>query len=178
VKRSICAVLAAGIVAMAGIGAIAQTKTTDGNAGVHAIWAYAGVWKTEMEHFDTAMSKAGKEAHLLKNDCWKSGAYVACRQIVDDAPKVLIVFTCKDEHDCTSYQIPPQGGEAGSGKVMLDGNTWTFPWSVTENGKTTYFRVVNVWSSPTAIDFRQEFSTDQEHWTRTASGHEVKVADR
>ena len=30
---------------------------------------------------------------------------------------------------------------------MIEGNTWTFPWSNTEAGKTTYFRVVNVWSS-------------------------------
>ena len=155
---------------------VAQTKAASGaEAGVKAIWAYAGVWKTEMEHFETPFSKAGKEAHTLNNDCWKSGVYVACRQIVDGDPKVLMVFTCRDEHQCTSHQIPPNEGEAGSGPVLLDGKTWTFPWSATEGGKTTYFRVVNVWTSATTIEFRQEFSADQEHWTRMASGHEVKT---
>jgi hypothetical protein len=48
-------------------------------------------------------------------------------------------------------------------------------WSNTEAGKTTWFRVVNVWSSPTTIDYRQEYSTDQVHWTKSASGHEVKT---
>jgi hypothetical protein len=143
--------------------------------GVNGIWAYAGTWKTEMEHVDTPYSKADKESSTLVNDCWKSGAYVACRQIVNGDPKVLIVFTCKDDHNCVSYQIPPDGGSAGSGKVLLDGVTWTFPWSVTENGKTTYFRVVNVWTTASSIEFRQEYSTDQEHWTRMASGHEEKV---
>jgi hypothetical protein len=143
-------------------------------AGVSAIWAYAGTWKTAMEHLDTLYSKAGKESSTLVNDCWKSGAYVACRQIVNGEPKVLIVFTCKDERNCTSYQIPPDGSDPGSGKVQLDGGTWTFPWSVTEKGTTTYFRVVNVWTSARTIEFRQEFSADQEHWTRMAWGHEEK----
>jgi hypothetical protein len=58
---------------------------------------------------------------------------------------------------------------------VLAGSTWTFPWSSTENGKTTYFRVVNVWSSATTIEFRQEFSADEQHWTPMATGHEVKI---
>jgi hypothetical protein len=154
--------------------AAAQARPT----GVDAIAAFAGVWKTQMDHADTPYSKAGHEEATFKNDCWKSGVYFACRQIVNGDPKILLVFTCKDEHDCTSYQIPPAGGEAGSGKVVLDGSTWTFPWSSTEGGKTTYFRVVNVWSSATTIEYRQEFSTDQEHWTRMASGHEAKISEK
>ena len=164
---------AVGVMVVAGLVAVnvlGQAKAT----GVEAIGAYAGTWKTQMDHLDTPYSKAGHEETTLKNDCWKSGTYFACRQIVDGDAKVLIVFTCKDEHQCTSYQIPPGGGDAGSGPVVLEGNTWTFPWSVTDAGKTTYFRVVNVWTSATTIEFRQEFSTDQEHWTKMATGHEVK----
>ena len=172
-------------VALAGVGAEAaqqgiapgEPTTTQADpkaGGVNAIWAYAGTWKTAMEHFDTPYSKAGKETATLVNDCWKSGVYVACRQIVNGDPKVLLVFTCRDEHNCSTYQIPPDGAEPGSGKVLLDAGTWTFPWSTTESGKTTYFRVVNVWTSATTIEMRQEFSTDQEHWTKMASGHEEK----
>jgi hypothetical protein len=143
---------------------------------VDRIWAYAGTWKIETESFDTPFSKAGHEAKTLQNDCWKSGGYVACRQIVDGDPKVLIVFTCNGrDNTCVSYQIPPDGGEPGSGKMVIDGDTWTFPWTSTEGGKTTWFRVVNVWASPTSIDYRQEFSTDQVHWTRMSAGHEVKA---
>jgi hypothetical protein len=146
--------------------------------GIDAIAAYAGVWKTHIDHLDTPYSKKGQQNATLKNDCWRSGAYFACRQIVDGDPKVLLVFTCKDDHSCTSYQIPPGGGTPGSGALELAGSAWTFPWSVTENGKTIQFRVVNVWSSPTAIEFRQEFSADGQHWTPMATGHEVKLADK
>jgi hypothetical protein len=146
--------------------------------GVEALWAYAGTWKVEINHLDSAFSKAGHETNSLHNDCWKSGIYVACRQIVDGDPKVLIVFTCaKADGSCTSYQIPPDGGQPGSGTLLIEGNTWTFPWSMVKDGLTTYFRVVNVWSTPTTIDYRQEFSTDQVHWTPTATGHEVKISD-
>ena len=181
-SRAACLVCASAVFAVFGEGADAQstapaTTLADPTAGgVNAIWAYSGTWKTEMENADTAYSKAGKESSTLVTDCWKNGAYVACRQIVNGDPKVLIVFTCKDAHNCSSYQIPPDGGEPGSGKVLLDGGSWTFPWSVTENGKTTYFRVVNVWTSARTIEFRREFSTDQEHWTRMAWGHEEKQA--
>jgi len=146
---------------------------------IDAIWNYAGTWKIEIEKFDTPYSKAGKEVTSLLNDCWRSGQYIACRQIVDGDPKVLIVFTCaRPDHSCTSYQIPTDGGDPGSGTVLVEGDTWTFPWQTTDAGKTTYFRVVNVWSNPETIDYRQEFSTDKEHWTRMATGHEVKSSSK
>src|ERR1700751_444499 len=62
-------------------------------AGIDAIRAYAGTWKTEMEHLDTPYSKAGKESATLQNDCWMSGEFYACHQIVNGEPKALIVFT-------------------------------------------------------------------------------------
>lgn len=146
-------------------------------AGIDAVSAYAGTWSVIIDHVDTPYSKAGHEESTLRNDCWKSGAYLACRQSVDGSPKILLIFTCKpDGQDCTSYQIPPDGGQAGSGKVLLENNTWTFPWTTSENGKTVYFRVVNVWPSSTTIEFRQEYSFDQVHWTAMATGHETQTA--
>jgi hypothetical protein len=149
-----------------------------GKAGatVDRILAYAGTWKVETESFPTPYSKASREERTLLNDCWKSGAYLACRQIVDGDPKVLIVFTCSGrDNTCTSYQIPPDGTDPHAGKMTIDGDTWTFPWSTTEDGKTVWFRVVNTWSSPTSIQYRQEFSTDHVHWTPMSVGHEVKA---
>ena len=154
---------------------VAQEQGKTG-ATVERILAYAGTWKVETESFATPHSKAGHEATTLRNDCWKSGAYVACRQIVDNDPKILLVFTCSGEgNTCTSYQIPPDGSDAHAAKMTIEGDRWTFPWSVTGGGKTTWFRVVNVWASFKEIEYRQEFSTDQVHWTPMAVGHEVKT---
>ena len=154
-------------------GAQEQNKAA---VSVERLWAYAGTWKVETESFNTPYSKAGRDAKTLRNDCWKSGAYVACRQIVDNDPKILLVFTCSGKDStCTSYQIPADGSDAHSAKMTIEGDRWTFPWSVSENGKTTWFRVVNVWPTSTTIEYRQEFSTDQVHWTPMSVGHEVKI---
>lgn len=142
---------------------------------VQALWAYSGIWRVNIEHLDTAYSKASNETSTLQNECWKSGQYVACRQTVNGESKVLLVFTCANQHDCTSYQIPSDGSTSASGKLIVDGNTWTFPWSNQEHDKTTWFRVVNVWSSHNTIEFRQEFSTDQKHWTTMSTGHETRL---
>lgn len=139
------------------------------------ITAYAGTWKIQTEHFNTAFSKAGKESSTLHNDCWRSAGFYACDQFVDGESKALIVFTYDAKEGVyRSYPIPSGGGEAGSGKLIIRGNEWTFPWESTDGGKTTYFRVVNVFPGPDAIEYRQEFSTDKIHWTLMARGSEKK----
>jgi hypothetical protein len=146
-------------------------------AGIDAIWAYAGTWNIEIDHFDTANSKASHEKTLLRNDCWKSGGYVACNQYVDGESKILIVFTYNAKQNVyTSYPIPADGSAAGSGTLLIEGNTWTFPWQSKDGDKTTYFRVVNVFTAPGRIEFRQEFSTDEAHWTLMAKGLEKKIS--
>jgi hypothetical protein len=148
----------------------------DKPAGIDAIRAYEGAWDINIEHFDTAHSKASREHTSLRNDCWKSGGYFACNQYVDGESKVLLVFIYNQaKNEYTSYQIPPGGGETGSGKLLIDGNVWTFPWQTKDGDSTTYFHVVNVFVAPDRIEFRQEFSTDNAHWTVMAKGMETRT---
>ncbi|MBV8632334.1 MAG: hypothetical protein JOZ83_15505 [Silvibacterium sp.] len=143
--------------------------------GIDVIQAYAGTWKTETEHFDTAYSKAGKESSTLHNDCWKSGEFYACHQIVNGESKALIVFTYDPKtRTYTTYPVTLEGRPAGHGKLVIEGNVWTYPWDDTENGKATHFRVVNTFTAPNRIEFRQEYSTDNQNWTVMAKGVEVK----
>ena len=86
--------------------------------------------------------------------------------------KLLIMIACLLLMGC-DYTVPLVTAPA----MEIDKSVLGL-WQTTEDGKTTYFRVVNVWTSATTIDFRQEFSTDQEHWTVMASGHEVKVSEK
>jgi hypothetical protein len=142
---------------------------------IDTIAAYNGTWKTETEHFATAYSKAGKESTTLRNDCWRSAGFYACDQFVNGESKALIVFTYDSKNDIFhSYPIPANGDPAGSGKLLIKGNVWTFPWEDTNDGKTVYFQVVNVFTAPDRIEYRQEFSTDKTHWTLTAKGTEQK----
>ncbi len=166
---SSAAALALTMLACAPVGASAQAT------GVDAIRAYEGTWKTEIEHFDTAHSKAGKDSSTLVNDCWKSGEFYACHQIVNGESKALLVFTYDPKTKTyATYPIMLDGRAAGHGKLVIEGNVWTYPWEDTENGTTTYYRVVNTFTTPKTIEFRQEYSTDQKSWTLMARGTEVK----
>lgn len=154
---------------------IAEQQPT---AGIDAVMAYAGTWKVQGERFATAHSDAGKEDTTLRNDCWKSGAYVACNQSVNGDSKVLLVFTYNDKQKMyTSYPIPQNGEPVTAGRLQIIGNIWTFPWQVTEGETTIYFHVVNVFTSPAHIDYAQEFSPDNVHWTTMAKGSETKIAN-
>jgi hypothetical protein len=156
--------------------ALYAAAAADKPAGIDAISAYEGTWDVNIEHLDTAHSKASREHTSLRNDCWKSGGYFACNQYVDGESKVLLVFVYNQgKNEYTSYQIPSGGGEPGSGKLLIDANVWTFPWQTKEGGTTTYFHVVNVFTGPDQIEFRQEFSPDNVHWTVMAKGTETRT---
>ena len=170
-RSSLLAVLAVSC----SVGAFAAEPST----GIAAIWAYNGTWQTESETFDTPHSKAGHEKAALHNACWMDGAYLACNQYVDGDSKVLLVFTYNEsDKSYTTYQVPRDGGKPGNGKLTIEGNVWTFPWQSTEGCTTTYYRVVNTFTTPRKIEYRREFSTDQVHWTVMARGTTVKVSDK
>jgi hypothetical protein len=156
---------------------LAQTAAPSSSpADIDPLWVYAGTWTVAIDHFETAHSKASHEQTTLRNACWKDAGYMACDQYIDGDSKVLIVFTYTGKNGVyTSYQVPPHGEEPGKSTLILEGNTWTFPWQSGEGDKTTWFRVVNVFLTPDRIDFRQEFSTDGTHWTAMAHGIETKV---
>jgi hypothetical protein len=145
---------------------------------IDTIMAYAGTWKVHGERFATPHSDAGNEDTTLRNDCWKSGAYVVCNQYVNGESKVLLVFTYSDlTKTYTSYPIPQNGEAVSAGRLQIVGNVWTFPWQVPQGGTTTYFHVVNVFTGTDHIDYVQEFSIDNVHWTRMAQGTETKIGN-
>ncbi len=145
-------------------------------AGIDTISAYAGSWKSHIVHYKTTYSKPRIEDTSLKNDCWRSGGYFACDQFVDGPSAALIVFTYDGKNDIYhTYTVPTDGSPAGSGKLIISGDTWTFPWQDKDNGKTVYERVVNIFHDPNTIEFREEFSLDQSHWTVTARGLEHRT---
>jgi hypothetical protein len=146
--------------------------------GIDAVMAYAGTWKVNGERFATAHSDAAREDTTLRNDCWKSGSYVACNQYVNGESKVLLVFTYSDLTKMyTSYPIPKDGEAAGAGRLQIVGNVWTFPWEVSQGGVTTYFHVVNVFKDHDHLDYAQEFSPDNVHWTKMAQGTEARTGN-
>jgi hypothetical protein len=146
-------------------------------AGIAAIEVYKGTWKVSSVTLDTPHSKAGKDEKTLRNDCWRSAGYYACNQFVDGKSQVLIVYTYNpDRNRYTTYIVPQDGSPASSGTLQIQGDTWIYPWEVTDKGTTVYHRVVNIVKSPNSIQFRSEFSTDKTNWTPTMTGSEVRVS--
>ncbi len=148
-------------------------------AGVDRILAYKGTWKTTTVHYTTEYSKARKETRTITNDCWRSAGYVACHQFVNGRSMSLVVYTYDAKRGVyTTYAVPTDGRSASSGTLAIAGNTWIYPWQVKHDGKTVYLRVVNVFLSPATIQFEQQFSSDNLHWTTTADGMEHRVSSQ
>jgi hypothetical protein len=148
-----------------------------GPSGIEAIAAYAGTWESTIVHVDTPYGKTGTESHTLRNDCWRSGEYFACHQYVDGKSMAVVVFAFDDKtRTFATYPLTPGADTVHAGKLVIDGNVWTFPWETTETGKTTWFRVINVFTGPDRIEYRQEYSTDRKHWTIAATGHERRIS--
>lgn len=143
--------------------------------GLDRITVYAGTWHTQAEHYATPYSKAGKETGTLHNDCWRGRAFYACEQIVDGQSKALVVFVYDAaKGSYVTHPIPADGSAGGDGTLTIDGDRWTFPWQFSDHGKTVYARVVNVFHGRDRIDYRQEYSLDQVHWTPMATGRETR----
>lgn len=158
--------------------AFSQAPQQSQASGIDAIMAYAGTWKVQGERFATAHSNSGKEDTTLRNECWKTGAYVVCNQFVNGESKTLLIFTYNDKQKMyTAYHVMQDGDPAGSGRLQIIGNVWTFPWQVTEAGDTIYFHVVNVFTDADHIQYQQEFSTDNLHWTTMAKGSETRIGN-
>lgn len=147
--------------------------------GADVISAYAGTWRVEIPDLRAAPGKASKEDHrvmTIENDCWRSVEFFVCHQNVDGESKALLVFAYSAKEDAYSiYPIALGAETVHRGTLIIHGSTWTFPWQEMEHGKTTYFRVINVFTSPDTIEYRTESSTDQVHWVQTATGRERRA---
>jgi hypothetical protein len=154
------------------------TKAAEPALDVGTFARYAGTWQVQLTHVETPYSKAASETMTVRNDCWRSEIFYVCDQIIDGAPKALVVFfhNAEDKRFGT-FPITARSEMVHPGDVLVDGNTIVFPWQINDNGKGIYMRIVNTFTSATTMDFRQEYSSDGSNWVAMATGVERKVAD-
>jgi hypothetical protein len=139
--------------------------------------AYQGMWRAESETLDSPYDKASRSPPIvLQNDCHRWEKFYACAQTVDGHPAALLVFSYTGAPGVyTSSPVPPDGSSARSGKLIIDGDEWTFPWEGTRDGAPVHFRVVNRFVSPDEIEVRREASTDGKTWLLIGRGHTMRV---
>ena len=136
---------------------------------------FAGTWKSDTQTFKTPYSEEGSSSYTLVNQCWKAGAFFVCNQSVDGVSRTMLVFSYKGGDTYNEAAIPADSGHASNGTVLIDGGVWTFPGESHKLGQVTYFRTVNIYDGNDSLDYREEFSTDQQNWTLMAKGHETRV---
>ena|SRR5690348_13136117 len=143
--------------------------------GLDRLNVFAGTWKSVGQNFKTPYSEAADTSSTVTNQCWKTGAFFICNQSVDGVSRVLVVFTYKGGDTYTVSNIPASGGIASNGSLVIAGGIWTFPGVSHKYGQATYFRTVNIYSNNDNLDYREEYSEDQQTWTAMAQGHETRI---
>lgn len=173
---SLTALMLCNLLAVAG--GLAQQNRKPGRAqamGLERLRILAGTWKSNGERYATDYSKAGKSFATLHNDCWASGEFYACDQIVDGASKSLVIFSVDEKTgEYNSYAIGSQGGAAHHGSLRIEGNTWTYADPPGASNIKVHFRTINVFTQPSVIHYRVEYSRDDKHWTTMLEGVETK----
>ena len=128
---------------------------------------YNGSWTLTM---------AGSSPKTITNHCNLVGKFFTCEQSVNHEVALLLIFIPKDAagHYYTQ-SVTPDGKAAGRGALEIDGNRWTYSSSSTENGATTSYRTINVFSGTDRIHFEQQESKDGASWETKLSGDEVRI---
>jgi hypothetical protein len=135
---------------------------------------FAGTWKADIQNFKTPYSEDSTASYTLVNQCWKTGAFFVCNQSVDGTSRSLLVFSFKGGDTYKEVAISADTGIGSNGTLLVDGGVWTFPGEQHKYGQVTYFRTVNIYNGD-SLDYREEYSTDQQTWTLMSKGHETRA---
>lgn len=143
-------------------------------SGLEKLKVLAGTWKSDGQAYDTEFSKAAKDTSTLNNDCWQSGEFYACDQIVNGASRALIIFTFNAKDGTyNNYAVQAGGAPARPGGILtIEGNTWTYSQRPDPDAKPPFFRTVNVFDGDSTIHYKLEFTRDNKTWTTTRDGVE------
>ncbi len=112
----------------------------------------------------------------LTDHCTLVGTYFVCQQSVNGKVGALLVFvpTATPGHFYTD-NVLPDGRSTGRGDLTIDGDRWTYNSKGEREGKTTWYRTVNVFTGSDRIHSEGSESADGEHWTVKRSNDLVRV---
>lgn len=133
---------------------------------------FVGHWEGGGKFNATAMSAAG--AISSKTDCaWSSqGHYLVCEQTITDEKgthQQLTVYTPSEEGGDFTYYTITGSAAPFTGRVKIEGNTWTYDNHFDQDGKATEVRTVNVFAGEEE-SFKTEFAVDGGAWTTMLEG--------
>ena len=136
---------------------------------------FAGTWKSDVQNFKTPYSEEGGGSSTLVNQCWKTGDFFVCNQSVNGTSRAMLVFSYKGGDTYNEVEVSADSGHGANGALLVDGGVWTFPGQFHKLGQVVYVRTVNIYSGTDSLDFREEYSDDQQTWTVMSKGHETRI---
>lgn len=143
------------------------------DSGFEPLWNYQGTWEATM-----AAPGAKPASNKVQNDCVEFTQYFICQQTVDGKVVALLTFTpaATKGHFYTD-PVFPDGRAAGRGELEIEGDRWTYPSKEERDGKTKFYRIVNVFSGKDRIHFeRSESDDDGKTWRVLATGDESRLS--
>jgi hypothetical protein len=149
---------------------LAASRLFAADAAFEPLWQYQGTWEVTRR-----VPGLAPTTNKLQNDCAEIGQFFLCQQTVDGKVAALITFVGGETKGRYYTQaVLPDGHANGRGELEIEGDRWTFPSQEEANGKTKYYRTINIFSGKDRIHFEQSESADGKTWNVTASGDEIR----
>lgn len=143
----------------------------------NALRMFVGTWQS---HGSFSTPGAKKPKHMTGiNDCrWSGGTYLflVCNGEAHvegmAAPQYqLSVYTFDPVSKRYRFAVITPNQDVASPDFGLQGNTWSYSGKFTgKDGKTHWFRTLNIFDSPDHYRFEIQSSDDGDRWTTTGSG--------
>ena len=134
---------------------------------------YDGRWTLTMRDGTTGKTTTD----TLVNACSLLKPYFVCQQTVNGKVGALVVFIpAETAGHYYTQNVLPEGWAAGRGELTIEGTRWTYLGKNEENGETTWYRTTNDFTGTDRIHFESTQSTDNQKWSVTRSGDEVRGA--
>ena len=139
---------------------------------------FTGTWQSTGTFVDSPYQKAGT-ATATTTCAWSiDGQFMICQQSVTlngthDAALGIYTYDAAG----TAYRFyNVHASRTTTSTITVQGDTITYPFSFTDNGKNVTIRTLNVWKSPTSYTWSTEYSTDGgATWSPMGSGVSQKT---
>jgi hypothetical protein len=144
------------------------------NDPYEALKLYDGGWEVKM-------ATLGKKSDNLVNQCSKTGKFFECEQQLNGETVALVVFlpeekTSSGGQEYRNVALLANGSKPGDwGKIVIEGQTWTYTWTQKDGEKSVPWRNVNHFSDKDHIHFELQSMEDGMNWKTQLSGDEVRM---
>lgn len=147
------------------------------NEAAKPLSVFLGHWEGAAHFNATPLSTAG-DIHSVTDCSWSSQAhYLICEQTITDTKgshEQLTIYTpSPDGKDFTYYTITGTGNPF-TGKVQINGNTWTYNSNFEQDDKKFEVRTINTFNGEEE-SFKTEYSIEGSAWAVMLDGKSKRI---